>query len=146
MHGLGGHFLDALSKQLQKVLQTVSGELFHEEQMDEMPEPRLLSSILTYHADIPSAPTLMTECQGRFGALASPALDCCGEFVCATLMYGDSDLSLTSTPLVDDDLLPVSSMPPLPVPKRMVTGAQRSSVDGGVVAVHVRTVECRFRA
>ena len=31
-------FLDALSK-LQKVLQTVSGELFHEEQMDEMPEP-----------------------------------------------------------------------------------------------------------
>ena len=36
-------FLDALSKQLQKVLQTVSNELFHEEQMDEMPEPRHLS-------------------------------------------------------------------------------------------------------
>ena len=110
--------------------------------MDEMPEPRHLSSILTCHADIPSAPTLMTECQGRFGALVSPALDCCEEFVCATLMYGDSDLSLTSTPLVDervpsteayaDDLPPVSSMPPLPIHKRMVTGAQRSSVDGGV--------------
>ena len=39
-------FPDALSKQLQKVLQTVSGELFHEEQMDEMREPRHLSSIL----------------------------------------------------------------------------------------------------
>ena len=71
--------LDALPKQLHKVLQTVSGELFHEEQMDEMPEPRHLSSILTCHADIPSAPTLMTDCQGRFGDLVSPALDCHGD-------------------------------------------------------------------
>ena len=43
-------------------------------------------------------------------------------------MYGDGDLSLTSTPLVDeacaDDLPPVSSMPPPPVPKRMVIGGQ----------------------
>ena len=59
-------------------------------------------SIFTCHAGIPSAPTLMTECQGRSGALVSPALDCCEEFVCATQMYGDSDLSLTSTPLVDE--------------------------------------------
>jgi len=36
-----------LSKQLQKVLQTVSGELFHLEQMDEMPEPRHLLVSLT---------------------------------------------------------------------------------------------------
>ena len=60
-------------------------------------------------------------------------------------MYGDGDLSLTSTPLVDDrvpstqayadDLpLPVSSMPPPPVSKRTFTGVQRSSVDSGVVA------------
>ena len=59
-------------------------------------------------------------------------------------MYGDGDLSLTSTPLVDervpstqayaDDLHPVSSMPPPPVPKRTFTGVQRSSVDSGVVA------------
>ena len=58
--------------------------------MDEMLEPRHLSSILTCHADIPSAPTLMTDCQGRFGALVSPALDCGEEFVCTTQMYGDS--------------------------------------------------------
>ena len=59
-------------------------------------------------------------------------------------MYGDGDLSLTSTPLVDervpstqahaDDLHPVSSMPPPPVPKRTFTAVQRSSVDSGVVA------------
>ena len=59
-------------------------------------------------------------------------------------MYGDGDLSLTSTSLVDervpstqacaDDLPPVSSVPPPPVPKRVVTGVQRSSVDSGVVA------------
>ena len=85
-----------------------------------------------------------TDCQGRFGALVSLALDCCEEFVRATQMYGDSDLSLTSTPLVDervpttqpyaDDLPPVSFMPPPPVPKRTFTGVQRSSVDSGVVA------------
>ena len=70
------------------------------------------------------------------GVSKSPALVCGEEFFCATQMYGDGDLSLTSTSLVDervpstqacaDDLPPVS--------KREVTGAQRSSVDSGVVA------------
>ena len=54
------------------------------------------------YAGIPSAPTLLTESQRRSGALVSPVLDCGEEFVCATQMYGDDDLSLTSTPLVDE--------------------------------------------
>ena len=56
---------------------------------------RCRSRVTSCHADIPSAPTLMTDCQGRFGALVSFALDCCEEFVCATQMYGDIDATTT---------------------------------------------------
>ena len=111
------------------------------------------SAILTCHADNPPAAS-WTECQALSGPVESPALR--EESVFATQMYDDGDLSLTSTFLVNepvpstqactDDLPPGFSMPPRPVPKRVVTSAQRSSVDSGVVAVHVRAVDCRFRA
>ena len=94
------------------------GVLFREVAVEEF-------SIFTCHASIPSAPTLMTGCQGCSGALLHSTV--VKEFFCATQMYGDGDLSLTSTPLVDervpstqayadDRLLHATA----PVPQRMV--------------------------